>query len=300
MDSFFTVLNDIPTDIKVGVPVTFKGEAGLKVDNIELYVDGFRIGEAGFGRPSPTQKYWELTYTFTGHGKRSLIMSSKSGSEVISNRFQSFFVAPKEVTTPTKPTPTLKIVNSDIQHIARWNNKLIGVVLHYSAGRQIEDARGLLELGVRNGYTYWALNSKGVFHKTHELNEFGYHVGMYRHKNHLGVEIMCPGKLTPKDGEFYPWYDLRTPWPKDQVRYFEGSKTQVRGHYAKFTNDQEEAIVELVHYLKKNCPGFSIDNVVSHDECMAEIGLYGEKQDVGGSLSMTMPAFREYLKKVIV
>lgn len=299
MDSLFTKIDDIAKDIKVGVPTSFTGSCGLDIDNIELFVDGFRIGEPTL-QPGDLEKTWRLNYTFTGSGKRSLIMTSKSKGEVISNRFHSFNVAAKDEVKPKPTPPAVEIVNSPIQHIARWNNKLVGLVIHYSAGRQIEDATGLLELGVKNGYTYWGLNSKGIFHKTHELNEFGYHVGMYRHKNHLGIEVMCPGLLTPKNGEYYPWYDLNTPWPKDQVRYFEGSKTQVRGHYAKFTPEQERALVALVQYLKNNCPGFSIDNVVGHDSCMAEIGLYGEKQDPGGSLSWSIEDFREYLKKVIV
>jgi hypothetical protein len=299
-DSYFVLINDLDKDIKVGVPEIFTGKAGLEVDEISFYVDGFEIGNAGFGRASPSERSWELTYTFNGAGKgRKLAAIAKANGETVCVCNRVFDVAAKVEVKP-KPTASIEIDDSSIQHIARWNNKLVGLVVHYSAGRQIEDATGLLELGVKNGYTYWGLNSKGVFYKTHELNEFGYHVGMYRHKNHLGVEVMCPGKLTEKNGEYYPWYDLKTPWPKDEIRYFEGSKTQVRGHYAKFTPEQERALVTLVQYLKNNCPEFKIENVVDHSECMAEIGLYGQKQDVGGSLSMSMPAFREHLKKVIV
>ena len=148
----------------------------------------------------------------------------------------------------------------------------------------------------------------GTVYATTELNEHGYHNGMYKHKNHLGVEVSGCGKLTKIGDDFWAWYDLKNgvpkpgtkPWPKDDIRYFEGSKTQVRGHYAKFTIAQEKAMVGLVQYVKDRCPGFSIDNVVGHDSCMAEMGWYGEKQDPGGSLSMSIEEFREYLKKVIV
>ena len=305
MDSYCTALEDIPTDIKVGVPVTFKGEAGLRVDNIELYVDGFRIGEAGFGRPSPTQKYWELEYTFKGSGKRSLIMTSKVGNEVISNRFHSFNVADKEVTTPTKPSSTLKIIESKVRHTTQGAMDCEGLIVHYTAGRQSNDAGGTIAMANNPDhapYAYWVMAADGTVYKTHELNRWGYHCGTYHHRTHLGIEIMCPGKLSKVGDEYFPWYNLdRTgnpkgpAWPKADVRYFGGDGVQTKGYYAEYTADQENALIGLVQYLKDNCKNFSINNVLGHDEILPEY-----KDDPGGSLSMSMRDFRTYLKTVIV
>jgi len=306
-DSYHVTLEDIPTDIKVGVPVTLRGESGLKVDNVSLYIDGFPIGEAGFGRPGPETKSWVLEYTFNGSGKGRLLqlVVKDSVGTIFQTRKQFLDVEPAIKIEPkpeTKPSGKfqVKIVESEIRHAVRWNNDLVGIVFHYSAGRPENNPSGLLEMGVKNGYTYWALTPDGTVYKTHSLREFGYHVGMYRHKNHLGVEIASPGKLVEKGGRHYAWYDLNNPWPEDQVRYFEGSKTQIKGYYAKFTKEQEAAMVGLVQYVKDHCPKFTIENVVAHDECMSEMGWYGEKQDVGGSLSMSIEDFRAYLKKVIV
>ena len=302
-DSYLVSMND-PETFKVGEKATFTGSAGLKVDSIELVVDGYSIGEAGFGRPGPETKSWVLEYTFKGAGKGRRLQILIKGENYNANRTQlinvepAIKIEPKQETKPSGKFP-VKIVESEIRHTVRWNNDLVGIVFHYSAGRPDNNPTGLLEMGVKNGYTYWALTPDGTVYKTHSLREFGYHVGMYRHKNHLGVEIASPGKLVEKGGRHYAWYDLNNPWPEDQVRFFDGSKTQIKGYYAKFTKEQEDAMVGLVQYVKDHCPRFTIENVVAHDECMTEMGWYGEKQDVGGSLSMSMPALREYLKKVI-
>jgi hypothetical protein len=311
-DSYFVQINDLDKDIKVGVPEVFTGKAGLEIDEIEFYVDGFNIGNAGFGRASPTERNWELTYTFNGAGKgRKLAAIAKANGETVCVCNRVFDVAAKIAERPIEPVggiKPLKLVNSKIRHRVRWNDELVGIVYHYDAGRPSNDPTGLLNMGVKNGYSYWAMMVDGTVYKTHELNQFGAHVGMSRHRNHLGVEISGCGRLRERNGEYHPWYHWKDgvfiegsqPWPKDQIRYFGGSATQVKGYYAKFSQAQEDAMVSLVQYVKSQCPKFKIENVVDHSECMAEMGWYGEKQDVGGSLSMSMPDFREYLKKVIV
>lgn len=313
-DNYMVTLDEISKDIKVGNKATFNGACGVNIDKIEIFVDGFKIGEAKIlpGAGPITWNSWSLEYAFTNGGHRSLVLTAKSKGEVISNRFHKFEVESEVVVKPVeKPSDyKLKIVDSEIRHAVRWEGRLIGLICHYDAGAPSKDPTGLLEWGKEKGYTFWAMTTEGVVHRTTGNNEFGYNVGMERHRDHIGVEISNPGKLRMHNGRWHPWYhwnqetgkfiEGKQPWPEDQVRYFKGSKTQVEGYYAKFTDAQEKALVGLVQYLKNASPSFKIDNVVDHSECMAEKGWYGVKQDVGGSLSMTMPEFREYLKKVIV
>jgi len=311
-DSYFLQIEDLDKDIKVGVPERFYGKAGLEIDEIEIIVDGFSIGEAVFSKATATERSWELLYTFNGAGKsRQMMIVAKSKGELISSRDHKFAVYPKEEEKPTVPVGKVKgfnLVNSKIRHLVKWTDDLVGIVFHYDAGRPNNDPTALLNMGVKNRYTYWAITPDGTVYKTHELNKFGSHCGTDRHRNHLGVEISCPGKLRERNGEYHPWYHWKEgvfiegsqPWPKDQIRYFGGSATQVKGYYAKFTQAQEDAMVSLVNYVKMQCPKFKIDNVIGHDACMAEDGDYGAKQDPGGSLSMSMEAFRDYLRKVIV
>jgi hypothetical protein len=309
-DNYMVTLDDISKDIKVGNRAQFSGSCGVKIDKIEIFVDGFKIGEAKIltGAGPLTWNSWTLEYVFTNGGHRSLVLTAKSKGEVVLNRFHKFDVEPEVVVEPSEPVKKkfpVTIVESKVRHVTRWNNDLVGVCWHYDAARLNNDPTGTLKWGAEQGYTFWSLTPAGVFHSTTTLREFGYHNGMYRHKNHLGVEINSPGLLTKVGDDFWPWYALKNgvprlgekPWPKDQIRYFEGSKTQVKGHYAKFTQEQEDAMFAFCHYLKEHCPKFKIENVVSHDECMTEMGWYGEKQDVGGSLSMTMEEFRARLKE---
>jgi N-acetyl-anhydromuramyl-L-alanine amidase AmpD len=288
------------------VPYTFKGESGLEVDNISLYVDGFPIGEAGFGRPSPNLKQWELTYTFNGSGKRSLIMTSKSGGEVISNRFHSFNVAAKEVVKPSEPVGKkfpVTIVESKVRHVTQGPMELEGLIVHFTASRQLDDPSGVIASANSPDhapYGYWTIGANGIVTSTHPLNRWAYHAGVARHRTHLGIEILSPGLLTERDGKLYTWYDFKNEVPRERARYFPGGKWQIKGWYWPYTKEQEAGLVGLIQFLKDNFKKFNINNVLGHDEACFEAGYPGAKNDPGGSLSMSMPEFREYLKKVIV
>lgn len=303
-DNFYVMLDEIAKDIKVGIPYAFKGEAGLEVDEIELYVDGFKIGEAGFGRTSAGKKLWELEYTFKGHGKRSLIMTSKAGNDVISNRFHSFNVqAKEEVKTEGKTKFPVTIVESKVRHVTRGDMELEGLCVHHTAGRQTNDPTGTINMANspdHSAYGYWVISSDGIVTKTHETNRWAYHCGTYHHKTYLGIEIMGAGLLTERNGKLYPWFDFKNDVPRERARYFEGGKQQIKGWYWPFTKAQEDALVGLIQFLKDTEPKFKLENVKGHDEICFEAGYPGAKNDPGGSLSMSMPEFREYLKTVIV
>lgn len=78
------------------------------------------------------------------------------------------------------------------------------------------------------------------------------------------------------------------------------SNTQniAKGTYEKYTEKQEQALIELVLWLKKNNPSvFNLDYVLGHDEVAGPSGIgRWRKTDPGGSLSMTMDKFRTLLK----
>lgn len=317
-DSYFVTLNDIAKDIKVGVPVAFSGEAGLEVDNIELYVDGFRIGEAGFGRPSAGKKLWELEYSFKGSGKRSLIMTSKANGEVISNRFHSFNVAAKEEVKPeTKPSNDFKIniIDSRIKHKTRGPMELDTLIVHFTASNAKARPYDVIASGNNQSpaLTYWLMDYNGDIYATHPLTEWGYHCATSDHRTGLGIECLSPGKLVEYNQKLYYWYDIdretgkpKGPeYPREKARWFDtqpvqnlnGRKLgpQTGGWYVPYTPEQERALVGLVQYLKTNFKKFSIDRVLGHDEVLSDY-----RDDPGGALSMSMKDFRAYLKTVII
>lgn len=312
-DSYFLRMEDVK-DIKVGTKTAFWGECGLNIAGITLLVDGFEIGKASLVESPATlaggYRSWSLEYTFKGWGENRLLQifaNDRTGSALlVVHRKQTINVLPaSEGSKPIPAKPTVKIVESRVLHTTQGPMDCEGLIVHYTAGQQLPNAAGAISMANDPGhapYAYWVMASDGIVYKTHELDRWGYHCGTYHHRTHLGIEIMCPGKLVKVGSEYYPWYNLDrtgTPkgpaWPKADVRDFKGDGVQTRGYYAEYTAEQEKALVGLVQYLKDNCKNFSINNVLGHDEILPDY-----KDDPGGSLSMSMPKFRAYLKTVIV
>jgi N-acetyl-anhydromuramyl-L-alanine amidase AmpD len=321
MDSYFVRMED-PKEIKVGEKVVFWGECGLGIAGITLTVDGFEIGKASLLETADGLKMgyrtWNLAYTFKGAGAaRSLQVLAndlKGSASYVCKRSQEIKVEPaKEEGKPSEPVKKkfpVTIVESKVRHVTRWDMECESLLIHYTAGRQIADPTGSINMANdpdHSAYCYWVMASDGIVYKTHELNRGGYHSGTFHHRTYLGIEVMCPGRLTKFENNWYPWYNIDRsgipkgdPWPEDQIRYFKGNSTQIEGHYAKYTEAQEAALVGLVQYLKDNCPKFSIDKIRGHDTACFEAGYPGAKNDPGGSLSMSIPDYIKYLKTVIV
>lgn len=97
----------------------------------------------------------------------------------------------------------------------------------------------------------------------------------------LGIEICSWGLLDSVTTKKVPETEKRVTTKRDNIK---------AGVYEIYTPEQEKALISLCFYLKKTCPDFTFDNVVGHDEIAPT-----RKSDPGGSLSMTMPAFRRYL-----
>ena len=124
--------------------------------------------------------------------------------------------------------------------------------------------------------------------------------------NYRRIEICASGKLRKIDDNHYrPWYNEAselTPLGKspkeaddlraDQVRTVSAEANRAAGSYERYTDAQETALKAVLKWLHDNKPGtFSYDLVLGHDEASP-----GRKNDPGGALSITMPAFRTWLK----
>jgi hypothetical protein len=170
-----------------------------------------------------------------------------------------------------------------------------GAIVHHTAGHNDGDraAKATASYGGRQGLTYWIISSDGSIFMTHPLDSWGYHCGTRHHRDHLGIEICGGGKLQGSSGNWRTWFNKKV--LTKNVRWVSRKKdNQQRGAYEKFTPQQEQSLINLLCWLKHNDPeAFSFDNVLGHDEI-----LPGEKNDPGGSLSMTMPALRKRLESV--
>lgn len=192
----------------------------------------------------------------------------------------------------------------------------IGAIIHSTDGRP-NDGSDSLEFGIQeNQYTYFVIGRGGKVFQSFSLTKWGGHAGSTLHpdlgsdlsKRLLGIEIVSAGKLKKiSDDRFRPWYNeetkkLQDDFKADEVRFREtiGSPAKVgyqtAGHYHKFTEEQETALIKLLTWLKQQKPDiFKYENVLGHDEVAIKEGQYGRKTDPGACLSMTMAQLRERL-----
>lgn len=203
-----------------------------------------------------------------------------------------------------------------------------GLVIHWIWAPQVggkENAEYWARWGKDQGYTFFTLGNDGSVIQSFPLDEWGNHAGDANwtglgkkiSEQMVGIEILCEGKVQKfKDGRFGNETKEKRPdgsikinrryVNEADVRFISSNKENIcRGYYQKFTEKQEESLIKLILWLKQNNPGvFDLNLVLGHDEVAGPTGLglvnanYADKwrkTDPGGSLSVSMPAFRRLL-----
>jgi len=181
-----------------------------------------------------------------------------------------------------------------------------GAIIHYTAGEQSK-GHGSINWGHEQGFCFLLIDSAGIIHQAHPINEWGYHGGKSSYPglvgsvsdDLIGIEIACAGTLekisTNEGAKFKAWFHKQPSqyFDESQVRYSGGHDNIQKGYYQKYTPEQEKALTHLLLWLKDNDPSnvFSFDYVLGHDSVAPE-----RKQDPGASLSMSIPEYQKYLK----
>lgn len=168
-----------------------------------------------------------------------------------------------------------------------------GAVVHFTAGwRKGTDA---CDTANKSGWNFVCITGDGKLLQGAPLSHWGAHSGTSHHRRLVGIEVACAGKVTPKGQKFVSWFGEE--YDGLEVRQIHRrTENQYPGHYLRFTDAQERALVDLLMWLKAEAPTiFDFDKVIGHDEACDAEGRAGDKVDPGGSLSMTMPAFRKFL-----
>ena len=168
-----------------------------------------------------------------------------------------------------------------------------GAVVHWTSGHY-----GTHDLNTPS-YVYFLIDHDGKVYQNFPLDEWGHHAGASKHNGrssvsryYVGIEITCAGKL---DKNRKSWFGKT--YPENETRTVPKKDNMAAGIYHKYTEAQEESLIELLHWLERNNPKvFMLRNVVGHDEAAVPTG---RKNDPGGSLSMTMPELRTLLYKKI-
>jgi len=188
-----------------------------------------------------------------------------------------------------------------------------------------KNADSHLEMGKRsiryaankNSYCYFIIDRDGNVHQNFPLNRWGYHAGKSSwdgmegsvSDEMVGIEVQCAGKLSEyyqntsngsehkcPEGYLSSWFtrpesgDLFFNKEKE-CRYSKDKLNIKEGWYHAFSEEQEESLIELIIWLKRNNPDiFQFKNVAGHDEVSPD-----RKNDPGASLSMTMSDLRKLL-----
>lgn len=209
---------------------------------------------------------------------------------------------PKDIVTPEKITkPTIVVVKGvrfkDRGKYRTRSGMFKGMTLHYAVcSRSQKGALGTLSYLAQQGFGCMTMDDQGVIYIPEGFDVFkswGYHSGVSKWKEFTsvsdyfaGMEVACWGRNPPSS---VPDSEIRNVTTKQGY--------VVAGKYQMFTKEQEESFINFCLWAKQNNPEFDFDYIAGHDELRREAGKLGDKQDPGGSLSMTMPQLRDILKK---
>lgn len=174
-----------------------------------------------------------------------------------------------------------------------------GAIIHYNSGRFLDGDKHALacvkylakDEPAKGKYPYpcIVISTTGNIFQPFPLDEWGYHTGTVDHKTSVGIEILSAGKVKPDGEKYISWFGER--YESDMVRYCDGSDDRNKGYYVKATPEQEESLIHLLLWMKRNYPDvFSLDNIKGHSH------VKDTKDDVGGVLSTSLSDLRAALK----
>lgn len=204
-----------------------------------------------------------------------------------------------------------------------------GALVHWIWAPQVggvEKAKFWAKYAVSQSWAFFTIGNDGSVVQSFPLDEWGNHAGLSYwpslgpsvSKHLVGIEVICEGRISEfVDGKYrnkvvdektgavrYRYVDA------GDIRHIPEKRANIApGYYQKYTAAQERSLTDLLVWLKTNNPAvFDLDLVLGHDEVAGPSGLgvhdpawkgKWRKTDPGGSLSMTMPDYRAYLKNKV-
>lgn len=195
---------------------------------------------------------------------------------------------------------TSVLVNTQGEYFTR-SGQPRGVVIHYTAGRFHQggtSARQSLQAMSEKGLGCLVMDTDGKIYRAEnqQLNQVAFHAGKSQWEDKtkisyycVGIEVCCAG-LLDQNGE--AWFGEVI--PKGQRREIKTRDGNIApGTYHMFSTLQEAALINFCLWQVATNPDFDIDWIVGHDEIAPD-----RKTDPGGSLSMSMPDFRNLIRNL--
>ncbi len=206
-------------------------------------------------------------------------------------------VTPPNVVAPKFEEPNFVVVKGvrfkNQKNYNTASKKFEGLVVHYTvSGRTASSAKAVLQWLSDSNLGCMVMDENGLIYIPEGFDIFKHyssHAGVSKWAGRssvsqyfAGMEICCWGLAQGKGGTYR------------KVTTKQGYV--VAGNYQAFTEAQEKSLINFILWAKSKNPEFNLDNVVGHDELRREAGKLGDKADAGGSLSLPMPKYREYIK----
>lgn len=203
---------------------------------------------------------------------------------------------PDKPTTPADPALWIPGADTSIKSTNMQGNYRKGfpegAIIHFTAGN--DNPTGTAKY-LADKFPCLVMGRAGEIIQMFPLSKWAYHSGTEEHEYCVGIEICASGRVEKVNGGFKTWYDRIL--PSERVRWVDDNENIQAGYYDKYSAEQEAALIKLLLWLKAQAPNlFDFDKVIGHDEACDRHGQHGRKNDPGGALSMTMPAFRKLLK----
>lgn len=179
-----------------------------------------------------------------------------------------------------------------------YKNEFFDVlVTHYTvSGSSAKSAIGVLKSLAKRGLGCMVMDEDGIIYIPEGFNvltDAAAHAGLSKWNGMTGLNSYAAGMEICNWGKL----DSKTKKYAKKIRTSKGEANIYKGEYEAYTPKQEAALINFCLWAKSVNPNFKFENVCGHDEARALAGQPGGKSDPGASLSMTMPKFRELLKK---
>lgn len=172
------------------------------------------------------------------------------------------------------------------------SGKARGLIVHYTvSGRSEKSARGVLRYLASRGLGCMVMDENGVIYLAGNVDlekSVAWHAGKSAWQGKTGISRYCMGMEICNWGRLSAQTEPRAGDTRSIPHKYDNIAP---GKYEKFTRAQEQALVDFIKWQLDTNPEFELDWVVGHDEVAPT-----RKTDPGGSLSLSMPRFRESFK----